>query len=92
MADEEPGQPRGENPWYAFARYAGLGFEVAIVIVLSLYIGSRLDTRFDTSPLFLIVSLIIGFAVAISILVKYSRMAGQDMKKGDDEGGNGAKQ
>ncbi|GEM_PF-2469698 len=80
---EKPGSPKGDNPWVAFARYAGIGFEVAIVIILSIYIGARLDARFDKSPLFLTICLIVGFAAAINILLKYSRLADRDMKNSD---------
>lgn len=84
MADKpEAPNGNGDNPWVAFARYAGLGLEVAVTVVISIYVGSRLDAWTGKSPLFLITCLVIGFVVAINILLKYSRMAGQDMK-GDD--------
>ena len=82
MADK-PDAPKDENPYVAFARYAGLGFEVAAAVVVSIYVGYRIDAWLGWSPLFLIICLVIGFAAAINILLKYSRMAGQDMKDGD---------
>lgn len=65
----------GESAWYALARFMGLGLEVAVAIVLSLYVGYKLDQRFGYSPLFLIVCLVLGFAVSINILLSYSRAA-----------------
>jgi len=79
------GAPGGENPWMAFAKYAGIGFEVAITVVVSIYVGARLDTKFNSSPLFLIICLVAGFAVALNILIKYSRMAGKDMESGNGD-------
>ncbi len=74
----------GPSPWYTFARYAGMGFEVAIVAVGSILIGAYLDEKYKTSPLFLIVLVTFGFAAIISIILKYSSLARQEMK-GDDK-------
>ena len=82
---DKPDTPMEENPWVAFARYAGVGLEVAAAIVISIYVGNRIDTWLGKSPLFLIICLVIGFAVAINVLIKYSRLAGQDMKGGDED-------
>ena len=86
---EKPGTPEADSPWVAFAKYAGIGFEVAIVTVLSIYVGARLDSWLDKSPLFLLICLILGFATAINIILKYSRMAERDAENGE---GNGTEQ
>jgi F0F1-type ATP synthase assembly protein I len=67
-----------DSPWYALARYMGIGLEVATAIVVSLYVGYKLDQRFGFSPLFLVISLVVGFAVVINILLYYSRAAERD--------------
>jgi F0F1-type ATP synthase assembly protein I len=81
----KPDDPREENQWVAFARYAGVGLEVAAAVVISIYVGYRIDAWLGRSPVFLIICLVIGFAVAINVLIKYSRLAAQDMKGGEKD-------
>ena len=83
--EEKGGGDYRENPWYALARYMGIGLEVAIAIVLSLYAGYWLDKKFGYSPLFLVICLALGFAIVINILLYYSRAAERDI------GGDGKK-
>jgi len=80
----KPDNSGGPSPWYSFARYAGIGFEVAIVAVGSIFAGAYLDDKYKTTPWFLIIFVTVGFAVIINIILKYSRLARQDMK-GDGE-------
>jgi F0F1-type ATP synthase assembly protein I len=43
----------------------GMGFYIAIAIVLGIWGGHWLDEQFNTNPLFLIIGLILGIAVAV---------------------------
>jgi ATP synthase protein I len=43
----------------------GVGFYIAIAIVLGAWGGHWLDGKFDTGPLWLITGLILGIAVAV---------------------------
>lgn len=83
---EESLPPGGDSPWVTYARFAGIGFETAFTIVLSIFVGARLDAKIGSSPLFLIIFLIIGFAVSVSIIIKYSKQADKDMKGGEEDG------
>ena len=67
-----------DSPWYALARYMGIGLEVAVSVVLCMYGGYKLDELTGLSPLFLIIGLALGFAVVINILLYYSRGAERD--------------
>ena len=67
-----------DSPWYALAQYMGIGIEVATAIILSLYVGYKLDQRFGCSPLFLVISLVVGFTVMVNILLYYSKAAERD--------------
>lgn len=40
-----------------FARFGEVGFIIAIPLVILLFVGSKLDQHFDSSPLFLFVAL-----------------------------------
>jgi len=58
-----PGGPAGSagadssNP---AVKFAGLGIQFAVLIVVFLYIGKWLDQKFGTSPLLLIVGVFVG--------------------------------
>lgn len=54
------------KPWLAAASLSGLGFYIAGAIVLGIWGGRWLDTKFNTSPLWLIIGLILGIAVAVT--------------------------
>jgi F0F1-type ATP synthase assembly protein I len=43
----------------------GMGFYIAIAIVLGIWGGNWLDEKFSTGPLWLIIGLILGIAVAV---------------------------
>jgi F0F1-type ATP synthase assembly protein I len=43
----------------------GMGFYIAIAIVLGIWGGHWLDEKFNTNPLWLIIGLILGITVAV---------------------------
>lgn len=72
MADQERHQRRGgkgigSNPSGAgsAASFAGLGIQLAISILLFLYLGQWLDKKFGTGPLLLICGVFAGAALGI---------------------------
>ena len=50
-----------------------LGITVALCIFLGVFIGRFLDSRFDTSPLFLFIFAIIGCASAFKAMIDLSK-------------------
>jgi F0F1-type ATP synthase assembly protein I len=52
------------NFLYALSMGMGLGFAVAVPLVLFLFLGVYMDRKFNTMPLFLIISILIGLAAA----------------------------
>ena len=52
-------------PWLSVLSLFGMGFYIAIAIVLGIWGGNWLDEKFDTGPLLLIIGLILGIAVAV---------------------------
>ena len=53
------------KPWLAALSLSGLGFYIAGSIILGIVGGRWLDTKFNTSPLWLIIGLVLGIAVAV---------------------------
>jgi F0F1-type ATP synthase assembly protein I len=45
-----------QSPW----ALAGLGMQFVVAVLVCVYAGSWVDTRFGTSPLFLLVGLFVG--------------------------------
>ncbi len=67
----------GKSAAFAGAgRYAGLGLQFAISIILFLYIGQWIDRRYGTDPLFLIIGVFTGATAAFYSMYK-SLVAGQ---------------
>jgi len=54
------------KPWLAALSLSGLGFYIAGAIILGIVGGRWLDTKLNTSPLWLIIGLILGIAVAVT--------------------------
>ena len=71
----------------------GVGFFVACSIILGVVGGRWLDTKFDSEPLWLIVGLFLGIAVAFYGVYLMLRpfLGGKDENKGNDkqDKGNG---
>jgi len=54
------------NRWIAALRLTGVGFFIGVCIVSGILAGRWLDTRLDTTgPVFILVGLVIGVAVAV---------------------------
>ena len=52
------------NRWAAALRLVGVGFFIGISIVLGVFVGLWLDSKFDTEPILVIVGLLLGIVVA----------------------------
>ena len=53
------------NRWAAALRLTGVGFFIAICILLGTFTGLWLDDKFNTEPLFTIGGLVVGLVIAI---------------------------
>jgi F0F1-type ATP synthase assembly protein I len=67
------------------ASFAGLGIQLAISILLFLYLGQWLDGKLGTDPLLLIVGVFVGAAVGIynmyHVLTAAQRKEGKEREK-----------
>lgn len=59
MPDQTP------DPLRAFATFGVVGFQIAIWIVMGLWVGRWLDSVIGTSPIFMIIGLLGGVAFGI---------------------------
>ena len=59
-------KPPSPSVYTALGALAGMGFTIAIPIVLGTYIGSLLDGHFHTEPLFILLGLLLGLISGIS--------------------------
>jgi len=87
--DREPGshQTTGsdETPrtssFASAGAYAGLGFQFVLAILLFLYAGSWVDSKFGTKPLFLIIGTFVGAAAGFYSII---RKLSADQKREDE--------
>lgn len=78
-------------PWLTMLSLLGMGFYIAIAVVLGIWGGHWLDGKFNTSPLWLIIGSILGVAVAalgvfnmLKPFIESARKAGGNYKKDKD--------
>ena len=78
-------------PWLTMLSMMGMGFYIAIVIVLGIWGGHWLDGKFNTGPLWLIIGLFLGIAVAVlgvfnmlKPFIESARKTGDNSKKDKD--------
>ena len=63
----------------------GMGFYIAIAIVLGIWGGHWLDVKFNTSPLLLIIGLFFGIAVAALGVYNMIKPFMEEAKKADNK-------
>ncbi|MPY95813.1 MAG: hypothetical protein GEV08_22985, partial [Acidimicrobiia bacterium] len=64
-------------------RFAGVGVQYALTILILTLAGIWLDNKFETSPLFLIIFLLLAFVGATWSLVQ--QVLGEDKKQPGDK-------
>jgi hypothetical protein len=73
------GETRGSSDGLGGLAFAGLGFQFAVALVGSYYLGQWLDRRFGTAPVFLLVAMLLGaggsFFVMYTQLMRAQRRA-----------------
>jgi len=53
------------NPWQALAVIGVIGIDLAISLLVGLWIGKIIDNWLQTSPIFLIIGMFVGLATGI---------------------------
>ena len=71
-------------PWVKMLSLLGMGFYIAMAIVLGIWGGNWLDGKFNTGPLLLIIGLILGIAVAVLGVYNMLKPYIDDAKKAEN--------
>jgi ATP synthase protein I len=53
--------------------FASLGMSIALSIVIGLFLGRWLDSKFDTDPVFMFIGLAMGIAAGFSNILRAGR-------------------
>lgn len=61
---------KDENPWRAIALVSAIGVELAVCVLLGVWIGRWLDGRMNTDPLFLLIGIFVGMAIGIWAVIQ----------------------
>ncbi len=69
---EHDSKPQKDTNDRGYFRWAGLGFEIAGVLVVFCYMGYQLDKAWNTGPWFLIAGFAIGFIGIFYTIFKQS--------------------
>jgi F0F1-type ATP synthase assembly protein I len=56
-----------------YLEYLGLGAELAVAISLPILLGFWLDSRYDTSPWFLLSGILLGMVLMLAIFLRIIR-------------------
>ena len=73
----------GMSRWAAALRLTGVGFYVAACIVGGILAGLWIDNKLDTRPLFILLGLAVGLAVAFTGVYRMIRLV-MDNKRGEE--------
>ena len=69
----DPPEPSGPRPLPGAAAFLGMGTSVAGCVAVGVFLGIWLDGRAGTSPLFLVIGLLLGLAAAVGTVVAQVR-------------------
>lgn len=64
-------EPDHGNPFRAMVLTSLLGADMAIPVVGGYFVGTWLDGKAGTSPLFLVLAILLGMAVGIYAIIKH---------------------
>ena len=84
----ETSNPKGRTDELSASRYAGLGLQFAVGIILFLYLGKWIDARLGTSPVGVIAGVFLG--ATASFYIVYRKLAAAQ-KRDDELHGRGKK-
>lgn len=54
-----------DNPWKAFMFVGVIGVDLAVCTIAGSWLGKTLDSHFGTSPLFLLLGLLLGMTIGV---------------------------
>jgi ATP synthase protein I len=70
-------RPNKENLLRDYARYSGLGIQMAISLAIPLYAGWWLDNRYESTPWGILGGIVFGLASIFTLLYKLTIQSGK---------------
>ncbi|OEF99835.1 hypothetical protein BHF71_01280 [Vulcanibacillus modesticaldus] len=64
------GKEKQTNPWHAMAVVGVVGTELATLLIIGVWLGRKVDSYFQTSPIFLIIGIFSGFVLGIWFVIR----------------------
>jgi len=77
------GKKKKASIYREIGRYASLGLEMALSVVIGLAIGAFLDKRLRTGPWLTLLFLIFGFAAGFRSLIRAARKSQKELDRDD---------
>jgi ATP synthase protein I len=72
------------NRWAAAFRLTGIGFYIAACILIGIFVGLWLDSKLHTTPLFILLGLVLGLGLAVFGVYRMIRpLLGKQGKEND---------
>jgi hypothetical protein len=76
--------------WKGVGSFGTVGLEIVLAIVLGLFGGRWLDTKFDTAPYLAVVGFFFGVATAVKAIVRTTKEMQREAAREEREQGNPA--
>jgi hypothetical protein len=76
--------------WKGVGSFGTVGLEIVLSIVLGLFGGRWLDTKFDTAPYLAVVGFFFGVAAAVKAIVRTTKEMQREAAREEREEGNPA--
>jgi len=64
MTNKSNGE-KNSDPWKAMGLVGVIGIEIAIPLLAGVWLGRKADQYFDTTPIFLVIGITLGFTIGI---------------------------
>jgi ATP synthase protein I len=71
--------------WKGLGSYGTLGLEIVLGIVLTSYVGIRIDRHYHSGQVFLGLGFLLGLAHAVRVLVRTVRQANREAEREEAE-------
>jgi F0F1-type ATP synthase assembly protein I len=78
--EDKPKKQKSDHGYYILGMkiMIDMGFSIALPAVAASFLGQHLDEKYDKSPLFIILCLIVAFLASAVIIVKKAKAYGKE--------------
>jgi ATP synthase protein I len=73
--------PASKEQWRLIGKYGTIGVEITAIVIMSLFGGQWLDSRFGTAPWCFIGGAAVGLGALIRLMVRVAREYGRDTQQ-----------